>query len=139
MKSPILRRAPKSGLALTRRIRLDVGAPSDESDSFHSYQKIPTVILQYFDGKHVHFDELNHAGKLLRLLEAIGENGWQVLNAYTRTGVMTRSSVRALNCYLFHVGIRRFRARGQYLGQHKFAWFELVEMLNIEFAQVIAA
>ena len=87
---------------------------------------IPSVVVLYGVGRNWHADEHNHAGRLMRQLEHFAREGIAVRGMICERGALTRSSIRALNCYLRHVGtLRRFREVAYpFGGNNRHGWAE---------------
>ena len=95
-------------------------------ETFDLLMQIPSVVVLYGNGRNFHADEHTHAGRLLRQLDDFARSGIAVRGMICERGALTRSSIRALNCYLRHVGsLSRFRGLAYpFGGLNKYGWQE---------------
>lgn len=112
-----------------------------DEDSFHLFSEIPAVVVIINEGRGgIHAIEHNHAGRLLRHLDRCGRDGVRILGMFTAEGVLDRSSIRALNCYLRHGpgldAFRRapklFRCRHPF---HRYGWQAFKEHIGLRFVR----
>lgn len=106
------------------------------NDSFDLYFSIAPVVIIYGDGRNFHADEYRHSVKLLKALDDLGARGVRIRGIICPAGAATISSIRALNCYLRHGGLALLkRSKRSYFGYNKFNWFDLVEVVGIQFVR----
>lgn len=92
-------------------------------DAFDLYMLISPVVVLYDLNGNFHADEHNHAGRLMRLMDRLARKKIAVVGMVCERGALTRSSIRALNCYLHHTGsLTKFRNVVMFAANNRHGW-----------------
>lgn len=115
----------------------EVIAPYGPGEHFERFQLIEPVVLIYGDGRRLHADQHNHAGRLLKTLDWLGRESITLRSIVRPNAVLSRESLRALALYLrYGNGLTAFRRTlPTNAWRHRYAWEELQRLLALRWVK----
>ena len=108
---------------------------TDGESLWELLRHIAPVVLVYGQAPHLIFDEHNDALRLMRQLDRLGRHRVRLRAVFCGAGLLDRSSLGALNCYLCHSPGLALLARTPGLiysrPWHRYGWADLCQLLAL--------